>query len=162
MNGLAGTLARTNAVMPGKPRAFAHFFVFLAVRGAVPCDWVGDSQNRDRVCGLSLFLLGSIVSLWRMWNERGESEREIPATQISVLPKKWRSWSAARAMMTRPRSAHCDGGRRGARLPMTTPRRRSSICLIFQPRSPPRVSGPRSRSRPSTAKIVRSDEAPCP
>jgi hypothetical protein len=56
--------------MLGKPRAFVHFFVFVAVLGAVLAIGSRTLNATIAFVGLSFFFVGSVV----------------------VLPKKWQKW----------------------------------------------------------------------
>ena len=78
--------------MSGKPRALVHFFVFVAVLGAVLAIGSRALNSAIAFLGLGFFLVGSLVALWRIWKERGNPQANTFPSQISVLPKKWQKW----------------------------------------------------------------------
>ena len=78
--------------MLGKRRAFVHFFVFVAVLGAVLAIGSRTLNVAIAFVGLGLFSLGSVVAFWRIWKERGNPQVNTSPTPISVLPKKWQKW----------------------------------------------------------------------
>lgn len=81
--------------MLGKPRAFVHFFVFVAVLGAVLAIGSRSLNSAIAFLGLGLFLVGSVMAVWRVWKvwkERGDPGANMFPSQVSVLPKKWQKW----------------------------------------------------------------------
>ena len=78
--------------MLGKPRALVHFFIVIAVLGAVLA--IG-SRTLDAAIGLLLlafFVVGSCAALWRIWSDRGRGENSAFPSQIGWLPRKWQKW----------------------------------------------------------------------
>jgi hypothetical protein len=77
--------------MLGKPRAFVHFLVFVAVLGAIlavgsrTLNWV------IALLGLAFVITGSVAVLWTMWKERNSPQATFPS-QIGFLPKAWQKW----------------------------------------------------------------------
>jgi hypothetical protein len=78
--------------MPGKPRAFVHFFIVIAVLGAVLAIQSKMLNMAIGMLGLALLLVGSIAALWKIWNERGSPETNTFPSQIGWLPRKWQKW----------------------------------------------------------------------
>lgn len=78
--------------MLGKPRAFVHFFLFVAVLGAVLAIGSRTLNAAIAFVGLGFFFVGSVVALWRIWKERGNPGANTFPSQLSVLPKKWQKW----------------------------------------------------------------------
>jgi hypothetical protein len=78
--------------MLGKPRAFVHFFIFVAILGAILAIGSRTLNAAIAFLGLGLFLVGSVVALLRIWRERGNPEANTFPSVISVLPKKWQKW----------------------------------------------------------------------
>jgi hypothetical protein len=71
--------------MRGKPRAFVHFFMFVAILGLFVAL---ESRTLDSVIaffGLGFFVIGSIVALFRILKERGNP-------QASTFPLKYRRY----------------------------------------------------------------------
>jgi hypothetical protein len=56
--------------MPGNPRAVVHFFIFVAVLGAVLAIGSRTLNAAIALVGLGFFFVGSAVALWRIWKER--------------------------------------------------------------------------------------------
>ncbi|WP_116807241.1 hypothetical protein [Steroidobacter cummioxidans] len=78
--------------MLGKPRAFVHFFVFVAILGLILAIGSRTLNSAIAFIGLGFFLVGSIVAVRRIWKERGNQPANTFPSQISVLPKKWQKW----------------------------------------------------------------------
>lgn len=83
---------REEQEMLGKPRAFVDFFVFVAVLGAVLAIGSRTLNAAIAFLGLGLFLVGSVVALWRIWKERGNPQVNAFPSAYSSLPKKWQKW----------------------------------------------------------------------
>jgi hypothetical protein len=78
--------------MLGKPRAFVHFFIVVAVLIAVLAIQSKALNAAIGILGLSILFVGSVVALWRIWSERSNSEAKTFPSQIGWLPRKWRKW----------------------------------------------------------------------
>lgn len=76
----------------GKPRAFVHFFIFLAIFGAVLAIGSRTLNSAIAFLGLGFFFVGSIVAVRRIRKERGNPKANTFPSQVSVLPKKWQKW----------------------------------------------------------------------
>ena len=78
--------------MLGKPRAFIHLFIFIAVLGVVLA--IG-SQLIDSAIGLlgvGFLVVGSIVTLWRSWTASSSPQAHAFPSQLSALPSRWQKW----------------------------------------------------------------------
>lgn len=78
--------------MPVKPRAFVHFFIVIAVLGAVLAIQSRALTMAIGMLGLAFLLVGSVAALWKIWNERGNPEANTFPSQIGWLPRKWQKW----------------------------------------------------------------------
>ena len=78
--------------MIGKPRGFVHFFVFVAILGAVLAIGSRTLNTTIAFVGLGLFLVGSVVALWRVSKERVDPKGSTLPSQLSILPKRWQKW----------------------------------------------------------------------
>jgi len=78
--------------MLGKPRAFVHFFVFVAVLGAVLAIGSRTLNSAIAFLGLAFVTVGSVGALWRIWKERDNPEANTFPSRIGILPKKWQKW----------------------------------------------------------------------
>jgi len=78
--------------MLGKPRAFIHLFIFMAVLGVALAIGSRALNSAIGLLGLGFVLVGSAVALWRSWKERGNPQASTFPSQVSVLPRKWRKW----------------------------------------------------------------------
>ena len=78
--------------MLGKPRAFIHFFIFIAVLGLVLAIGSRTLNAVIAFLGLGLFFVGSVVALWRIWKGHENPDVNTFPSMYSVLPKKWQRW----------------------------------------------------------------------
>lgn len=78
--------------MPGKPRAFIHFLVFVALLGIALAFGSRAFDNAIGFVGLGFCVVGSIVLLGKTWKGRGNPQGTTFPAQISFLPKKWQKW----------------------------------------------------------------------
>lgn len=78
--------------MLGKPRAFVHFFVFVAILGLVLAIGSPPLNSGIAFIGLGFFAVCSIVAVRRIWKERGDPKTNTFPSSISILPKKWQKW----------------------------------------------------------------------
>lgn len=78
--------------MLGKPRAFVHFFVFVAILGLILAIGSRTLNSAIAFVGLGFFVVGSILAVRRSWKERGNPEASTFPSSISMLPKKWQKW----------------------------------------------------------------------
>ena len=78
--------------MLGKPRAFIHFFLFVAILGLVLAIGSRTLNSAIAFIGLGFFFVGSIIAVRRIWKERGNPEANTFPSSLSVLPKKWQKW----------------------------------------------------------------------
>lgn len=78
--------------MLGKPRAFIHLLIFVAVLGAILAIGSRVFNFAIALSGIAFIVVGSAVALWRSWKERGSSQPGTFPSQVSVLPKKWQKW----------------------------------------------------------------------
>ena len=78
--------------MLGKPRAFIHFFVVVAVLGAVLAIQSKALNAAIGMLGLAFLVVGSVAALWKIWSERENPEANTFPSQIGWLPKKWQKW----------------------------------------------------------------------
>lgn len=78
--------------MLGKPRAFVHFFVFVAILGLVLAIGSPALNSAIAFVGLGFFVVGSIIAARRIWKVRGDPKANTFPSSISVLPKKWQKW----------------------------------------------------------------------
>ena len=79
--------------MLGKPRAFIHLFIFMAVLGLVLA--VGSRVLNSTIgrLGIGLIIIvGSVVALWRIWTEPANPQTGTFPSQLSVRPRKWQKW----------------------------------------------------------------------
>jgi hypothetical protein len=78
--------------MLGKPRAFVHFFIVIAVLGAVLAIQSKVLNAAIGVLGLAFLFVGSVAALWKIWSDRGNREANAFPSQIGWLPEKWQKW----------------------------------------------------------------------
>lgn len=78
--------------MLGKPRAFIHLFIFMAVLGVVLVIGSQVLNSTIGLLGIGFIIVGSVVALWRSWKEGGNSQASTFPSQVSVLPRKWQKW----------------------------------------------------------------------
>lgn len=78
--------------MLGKPRAFMHLFIFMAVLGFALAIGSRALNSAIGLLGIGFMLVGSAVVLWRSWKERGNPQPSTFPSQVSALPRKWQKW----------------------------------------------------------------------
>lgn len=78
--------------MLGKPRAFVHFFIFVAVLGAILAIGSRTFNAALAFVGLGFFVVGSVATLWASWKERGNPQNSRFPSSIGWLPRKWQRW----------------------------------------------------------------------
>jgi hypothetical protein len=78
--------------MLGKPRAFVHFLVVIAVLGAILAMQSKGLNAAITFLLLAFFIVGSVAALWKMWSKRGDPQTNTFPSQIGWLPKRWQKW----------------------------------------------------------------------
>lgn len=78
--------------MLGKPRAFVHFFIVIAVLAVALAIGSRTLNTAIGLLGIAFLLVGSVAALWKMWRERGNPQANTFPSQIGWLPKKWQKW----------------------------------------------------------------------
>jgi hypothetical protein len=78
--------------MLGKPRAFIHLFIFMAVLGVVLAIGSRMLNSAIGVLGMGFIVVGSVVALWRSYKGRGNPQATTFPSQVSVLPRRWQKW----------------------------------------------------------------------
>lgn len=78
--------------MLGKPRAFVHFFIVIAVLGALLAIRSDALNTAIGLLLIGFILVGSVAALWKIWKERGNPQANTYPSQIGWLPKKWQKW----------------------------------------------------------------------
>ena len=78
--------------MVGKPRAFVHFFIVIAVLGIALAFGSRTLNTAIGLLGVAFLLVGSIAALCKMWRERDNPQANTFPSRIGWLPKKWQKW----------------------------------------------------------------------